>query len=247
MKLKGRLVQVKALTGSQRDAMLALMHRHYENVNPASFAADLAEKQWVILLTDAQTEKLCGFSTQVLLDVTVAGKPVQALFSGDTIVDRDHWGDQALAHVWGRFALSLIDRRGGAELYWFLISKGYKTYRFLPLFFREFYPRWDHQTPTWAQAVLDALSRHKYPATYDAVAGVVRADGSQDRLRPGLAELTAERLCDPHVRFFAERNPGHAGGDELCCLAPLTRANFTRAAYRVIGPEAVTLAQEVGA
>jgi hypothetical protein len=38
------------------------------------------------------------------------------------------------------------------------------------------------------------------------------------------------------VRFFIERNPGHARGDELCCLAPLTRENFTRAAYRTIGP-----------
>jgi len=46
------------------------------------------------------------------------------------------------------------------------------------------------------------------------------------------------------VRFFVERNPGHACGDELCCLAPLTRANFTPAAHRVIGPEPVSV--EVG-
>jgi hypothetical protein len=44
-----------------------------------------------------------------------------------------------------------------------------------------------------------------------------------------------DRLRDPFVRFFVERNPGHARGDALCCLAPLTRANFTPAAYRVIG------------
>ena len=165
------------------------------------------------------------------------GRPVQVLFSGDTIVDRQSWGDSALAHVWGRLALSLIDRHAGAELYWFLISKGYKTYRFLPLFFHEFYPRHDRPTPAWARTVLDALGRHKFPSAYDATSGVIRADGPKDRLRPGVAELTLERLRDPHVRFFAERNPGHARGDELCCLAPLTRANFTSAAYRVIGPE----------
>jgi hypothetical protein len=64
---------------------------------------------------------------------------------------------------------------------------------------------------------------------------VVRAHAHQYRLRSGVADLSPERLRDRHVRFFAERNPGHSGGDELCCLAPLTRANFTRAAYRVIG------------
>jgi hypothetical protein len=59
-------------------------------------------------------------------------------------------------------------------------------------------------------------------------------------LRSGVAEITEQRLRDPHVRFFAERNPGHASGDELCCIAPLTRENFTPAAYRVIGSTPVS-------
>jgi hypothetical protein len=40
------------------------------------------------------------------------------------------------------------------------------------------------------------------------------------------------------VRFFLERNPHYDRGDELCCLAPLTQENFTRAAYRVINASA---------
>src|SRR5688572_15306387 len=239
MRLEGRLANVTDLSGAEREAMFALMDRHYENVNPATFAADLVAKSWVILLCDPETGALCGFSTQVILEVTVLDRPVRALFSGDTIVDRERWGDSALAHVWGRLALSLIDRYEGADLYWLLISKGYKTYRFLPLFFHEFYPRHDRPTPAWAHAVLYALARHKFPVAYDPATGIVRADGRKDRLRPGVAELTGERLRDPHVRFFAERNTGHAQGDELCCLAPLTRANFTSAAFRVIGPEPV--------
>jgi hypothetical protein len=237
MKLKGLLVPTAALTDAQREEMFALMCGHYENVTRPAFGADLAEKRWVILLLDPQIEAVCGFSTQRLLEVGVAGRPVTALFSGDTIVARDLWGDSALAHVWGRLALSLIDSLPGAELYWFLISKGYKTYRFLPLFFHEFYPRHDAPTPAWARAVTDALGAHKFPGAYDPAAGVVRGGPGKDRLRPGVADLTSERLRDPHVRFFAGRNPGHARGDELCCLAPLTRANFTAAAYRVIGTE----------
>jgi hypothetical protein len=236
MRLKGLLVPAVAVTRAQRDEMYALMDRHYENVTRAAFATDLAEKQWVILLLDPQTEAVCGFSTQVLLAAEVEGRPVKALFSGDTIVDRDRWGDPALAHVWGRLALTLIDSLPAAEMYWFLITKGYKTYRFLPLFFHEFFPRHDRPTPQAVRAVIDALGRHKYPGRYDAGAGVVRAAPGGDRLRPGVADLTPERLRDPHVRFFAGRNPGHAGGDELCCLAPLTRVNFTPTAYRVIGP-----------
>jgi hypothetical protein len=54
-------------------------------------------------------------------------------------------------------------------------------------------------------------------------------------LRSGISDVTPQRLCDPHVRCFARRNPRWSLGDELCCLAPLTRENFTRAAWRVIG------------
>jgi hypothetical protein len=239
MRLNGLLVPAAAVTRAQRGEMFALMDRHYENVTPAGFAADLAEKRWVILLLDPQTEAVCGFSTQMTLDVRVEGRPVTALFSGDTIVDRDRWGDGALARVWGCLALTLIDAAGGGELYWFLLSKGYKTYRFLPVFFHEFYPRHDAPTPPWAAAVIGALGRHKYPGRYDPANGVVRGGPGQDRLRSGIADVTSARLADPDVRHFAARNPGHAQGDELCCVAPLTRANFTPAAYRAIGPEPV--------
>lgn len=244
MKLVARVVAAAEVTPVQRDRMFDLMDRHYLNVRRDTFEADLAEKDWVIQLFDSAGAGLCGFSTQVLLNVGVAGRCVRALFSGDTIVDRDHWGDSALASAWGRFALSIINSLPSAELYWFLISKGYKTYRFLPLFFREFYPRHDVPTPGAARAVLDALAQGRYPDCYDAASGVVRAAPGKDRLREGVADLTPGRLLDPHVRFFAERNPGHARGDELCCLAPLTRANFTRAAYRVIGPEPVAAGAE---
>jgi hypothetical protein len=221
--------------------MFALMQRHYENVHRDVFEADLTEKEWVILLWDTATGALCGFSTQIVLNADVDGGAVKALFSGDTIIDRDHWGDPALPHVWGRFALALIDSLVGVELYWFLMSKGYKTYRFLPLFFHEFYPRVGVSTPARVRKVIDALAGGRCGAAYEPHTGVVRAGPGKDRLRPGVADLTPERLRDRHVRFFAERNPDHAQGAELCCLAPLTRGNFTRAAYRVIGPEPAAL------
>jgi hypothetical protein len=235
MRLAARVTSVADLTPPQRDAMFLLMERHYENVHRAVFEADLAEKKWVILVSDPLGDRLCGFSTQGVRDVHVAGRPVKALFSGDTIISREHWGDHALSHTWGRLALSLIDAYADAELYWFLISQGYKTYRFLPVFFHEYYPRYDAETPAWARGVLDAVARAGYHEEYDAEAGVVRATSWQYRLREGLAEVTPGRLKNPHVRFFHFRNPGHTRGDELCCLAPLRRENFTPAAYRVIG------------
>jgi hypothetical protein len=235
MRLTAKLVNVAEVTSLERAEMFALMDEHYGNVHRHLFEADLAEKRWVILVCQPASGRLCGFSTQTVLDAQAAGRPIKALFSGDTIIHREYWGDRALSQIWGRLALALIDAHPDEEWYWFLISQGYKTYRFLPVFFHEFYPRHDTLTPGRVRVVLDALARGRYPDEYDAPSGIIRATHLQYRLREGLAEVTAERLRDPHVRFFHARNPGHTRGDELCCLAPLTRANFTPAAYRVIG------------
>jgi hypothetical protein len=237
MTLMGQVLSRDLVSASRREEMFALMDRYYEGVDRGAFFVDMDEKHWVIVLRDLRSDAVCGFSTQMLLDVDVGGRAVKAVFSGDTIIAPEHWGDNTLARLWGRLALRLIEELDSQELYWFLISKGYKTYRFLPLFFHEFYPRHETKTPPWAQDVIHSLGRYKYPALYDAAHGVIRATDGKDRLRAEVAPLTAARLRDPHVRFFATRNPGHARGEELCCIAPLTRANFTSAAYRVIGSE----------
>jgi hypothetical protein len=124
-----------------------------------------------------------------------------------------------------------------------LITKGYRTYRFLPVYFREFYPRYDVATPAWETTLMDALGKHKFGPAYDRVSRIVRATPASYRLRNGCDELTTERLADPHVRFFAARNPGHAAGDELCCLAPLREDNFSPVARRLIRSH--SLAQQV--
>ena len=231
-KLAARIQPALDLTQSEREAMYALMAEHYANVTPERFAADLAEKQWVLQIHDAGGD-LRGFSTQMMLSTTHEGRPIRALFSGDTIVHREDWGQTALMQQWGRFALRLMDHFAGEQLYWFLISKGYKTYRFLPVFFHEYYPRYDRSTPAEIQTLIRKLAWAKFGNALNEQ-GVIQAEPNGCRLLPGVAEITTGRLQDPHVRFFQERNPQHALGDELCCLAPLTPANFTAAAYRVI-------------
>jgi hypothetical protein len=188
---------------------------------------------------------LCGFSTQRLLPVSMSARRVIVVFSGDTVVDREHWGTTALPIAWGRLAFSVIEQYPEAELYWYLISKGYRTYRFLPLFFREFYPRHNVNTPTSVRDVIDAVAQAKFPERYDAAGGVIRATPTSDRLRPDLGEVTEARLRDPDIDFFHRLNPGHAHGDELCCLAPLTRENFSLPARRLINSQRFIL-QTVG-
>ncbi len=234
MTLAARIIPPAALSSTDRDAMYALMDRHYENMRRPQFEADLAEKDWVILLADEPTGSVCGFSTQRLITVEVDGRPVRCVFSGDTIIDREHWGSGALATAFGKLACHWIEQFPNDELFWYLISKGFRTYRVLTVYFREFFPRFDAETPADLRRIVDAVSLSRFPERYDWKRGVVKAKPDSDRLRPGVGDVTPERLLDPHVKFFEERNPGHVDGDELCCIARLRRDNFSAIAQKLI-------------
>ena len=237
MNLIGKLVRITEIDAHRRDQMYAMMDSYYENTDRATFDADLNEKDWVIEIADSSSNELRGFSTQVLMHQQVEGRSVLALFSGDTIVDRDQRGQQQLFQISGWLLRRLLGAYPEDELYWFLISKGYKTYRFLPLFFREYYPRPAVATPPKFSSVIDALASRLSATRYDRQTGVLRAGLGACQLRQGVADITEERLRNEHVRFFANANPGHAQGDELCCIAPVSEGNFTRAALRAMGPE----------
>ena len=135
-----------SLDEAERREMFALFRRYYEAASYGRFLADLADKTSVLLLRD-EGGAVCGFSTLALYERAFAGSPLRVLFSGDTVVDERHWGQQALAFAWLRLAGEIKAERPQTPLYWFLISKGHRTYRYLSAFSREFYPAPGRATP----------------------------------------------------------------------------------------------------
>ena len=234
MPLVGTVITPAELPREQRDRMYELMAEHFDDVHRHTFERDLAEKQWAVILRDGQTGAIQGFSTLMMVEVEIEGQPIKAVFSGDTIVHRDYWGESELASVWGTFVLSLAESHRGTPFYWFLISKGFRTYKFLPLYFRDYWPRHDAPTPGFEDQLLRELCEAKFPGRYDADTGVIRFAGLKDRLREDLAEVSEGRLKDPAVRFFLERNPSYAEGGELACVAALHPDNLQPVAKRVL-------------
>src|SRR5262249_443466 len=155
------------------------------------------------------------------LAANIDGQDVVAFFSGDTIIALEYWGDSLLARLWSRTVFAeaelIMAARPSVRVYWYLICSGYRTWRFLPVFFREFWPNLNGPTPSHAQNILDTLGRKKFGSHYIRGSGIVRFP-SATPLRGGVSDVTEERLADPQVAFFARMNPGHAAGDELACL-----------------------------
>lgn len=232
--LDGEVAKISALREDQTEEMYRLMASYYDNVSRGTFQRDLSEKRDVILLKDSIDGSIKGFSTLMLLEQTVDGSSITALFSGDTIIDKEYWGTNELPKWWGRYAFSLIDEMPDKELYWFLMSKGYKTYRFLPVFFNEFYPRRDVEFPEREKRILDTFAYSKFPKCYNAETGIISFGGKKDHLKQGVADIDESRMKNSDIRYFVERNPNWEQGDELACLIRLRKDNFNRMAHRVI-------------
>jgi len=235
MRLRGELLSVKGLTGMQKGRMRQLLDQYFQHITPDCFEHDLNEKDWVIVLTDVESGKIQGFSTQKLIRATVSGVPVRGIFSGDTIIDKGFWGGTELVKKWFELVFSLLEKDKDAKLYWFLISMGYKTHRFLPVYFYEFYPRFNKASPVHERSIMDTFSRIKFPDHYNADTGIIHFDRTAACLRKKYAEIPEHKLRDPHIRFFKEINPLFGSGDELVCLAELSHNNLKPIVHKLMG------------
>lgn len=219
------LRRVATLTAVERDQLFQLLGEHFQGVERRQFDLDLDEKPWVFVVSDRETGEPVGFSTLMRLDTTVDGEPVVALFSGDTVIRPEYANDRQFIRAIGQLLFSTAAELPESRVYFLLLTCTYRSYRFLPGFFREYYPRRELPTPVAIQQLMGALTRLKFPNEYDATAGVVRpahvTPVREDRVpQPGRHE------SDPDVEFFLAANPGYAQGHFLVCLTPLGDDNL---------------------
>jgi hypothetical protein len=224
-RLTHQILDPASLTRERRDEVFALFSRCYDCVNEETFQRDLEAKTSIILLSD-EAGGLVGFSTQQVYEWELSGEPIRIIYSGDTVIDPASWGSQELAKAWCRVAAAAMLGPRTTRTFWFLISKGCRTYLYLPLFFRHFIPGvGEAGAPNEWKGLLDELAIHKFGEAYDKRTGLIRFPASRGQLIPELATVPVSRRDDPHVAFFLERNPDYTKGVELACLAEVSLEN----------------------
>lgn len=219
------------LAADERAELHALLATHFDGVTDEQFARDLDAKDWVLRIR--RDGRLVGFTTLQVSRATVDGSTFNLVYSGDTIMAPEAWGSPVLARAWIAMVRRIQGERIDEPWYWLLLSSGFRTYRFLPVFWREFWPRFDAPTPADVARRMAHLARARFAAEFDEAAGVVRFARPQ-RLRPELVDIPDGKRVDPHVEFFLARNPGHVRGDELVCFASLGDDNLTAAGQRMV-------------
>jgi hypothetical protein len=228
MKLKASTISIDKLTKVERTQLLELFVKYYDNVTPDNFYLDLDKKDRIILLRDKHTKKIKGFSTIKKIHVETGGRDIYALFSGDTIIDSDYWGQAALGVEFVKNLMRIKLNHPTHEVYWFLISKGFKTYLLLAKNFKNFYPRYNIVTPPEMRALIEKLAMQIYPEHFDRQTQIIKVGGVLYKLKKQIAPIGERERQIPDINFFDQMNPNWQQGDELCCIGHFDLGFFTK-------------------
>lgn len=232
--LRTSIASASSVSKETRARMYGIFSNYYAATSYDQFASDLRAKTFALLLHD-ERGVLRGFSTLELTRARVFGEQLRVVFSGDTIIERAYWGTQALAFAWLRHIGGEIASEPDVPTYWLLTVKGHRTYRYLPAFGREFTPDWRRPADPRLEKLKHELARRRFADAYDPETGLVKFAASRGHLAPEWASVEPREMARPDVRFFLERNPGYARGDELVCLCRLSEDNMrplTRRLFR---------------
>ena len=229
-RLSGRIIRMCDVRPCQSESLYELFVQYYRSVDRGTFQRDQSAKDWLLLLLD-ERGIVRGFSTAVVHELDLNGWRIRAVFSGNTIIDHRFWGEQELVRTFGGLLADLKRQAPETPLYWYLVCSGYRTYMFLPLFCRDFYPRYDRATPPLAQGLIDRLGTMTFPEEYRD--GVIHVRRPRECLLPELAIPTPAKLRNPHVHFFMSRNPGYFRGNELVCVAEFSAENTKGLLHRI--------------
>ncbi|TNE99299.1 MAG: hypothetical protein EP326_08405 [Deltaproteobacteria bacterium] len=219
-RLEARTIPLEMLSEKQINEMFNVYHKYYASVTKEVFVSDLSNKNHVIVLTDKIDGEIKGFSTILDYHFLLGGKKVKGVFSGDTIIEKEYWGGSALQMAFIMYMFKEKLKRPFSPLYWFLISKGYKTYLLMANNFVEHYPRFEEQTPTEKKSIMDKFATELYPQNYDPTSGLIKFEGIHDHLKGDVAPITDDmKIKNERIKFFSETNNSWEVGTELVCLA----------------------------
>lgn len=227
-KLTTRITRPQALSAAEIELLFQLYATYYGGTDSTLFGHDLASKDHLLLLLD-EAHHVRGFSTLQLLCCQHQNTPIRAVFSGDTIIDHRFWGEQTLPLAWCRLVGQIKAQAPDIPLYWLLIVKGDRTYRYLNVFSKSYYPNRRHATPSETQDLINHLASQRFGQHYQPQTGLVHYPQSRGHLKSPWLNTPGNNL---EAQFFAQQNPHHAQGDELVCLTLLEETNLRSFALR---------------
>lgn len=220
-----------ALTPRELDEIWALTDRYVET--DRAVYEDKLRSLPEVGLWRARSGMLVGLVSLDVHRVEWHGRTSVIFFTSSVVIDERHRGRNLVLRTGLRAFLREKLRHPWQRAFWFFDSFSYKSYVILPRNLGAFWPRRDRTTPADVARFIDFLASRRYGDAWSPATGIVRSSGRK-RLRVATAPIDAAQRADPDVRFFEQANPGHADGDMLVCLVPLSFRNLAGAVVRAL-------------
>lgn len=225
-----QVLETSSLSAQEWDEVWALTDEFYD-VEREYAEAELRRRQTIALFR--MNGALLGMACINVFPSKFRGRRI-AVINTTHVLIRENWRGMNLLQKLGFTTfLRTRTRYPFRPIYWFFDSFSYKSYLLLPRNFRRFWPRYDEPTPEPRAALMDQLATELYGPAWRPSRGVAVRSG-QKRMRPSAAPLALTPDSSPDLQFFASANPGHAEGDMLICLCPLTIGNWFAVARRAL-------------
>jgi hypothetical protein len=217
-----RVIKTLELTPHDWDDIWLLTSEFFD-VERAYAEAELRRRQSIAMFR--MDEALLGMAAIDIYPEEFRGRSIAVISTGHVLI-REHWRGRGLVQKLGASTFLATRLRFPLRpIYWFFETFSYKPYLLLPRNFNIFWPRHDQPTPETEAALIDQLATRTYGPAWRPARGVAVRSGRK-RLRATAAPLELGTGAAPELRFFASVNPGHAEGDMLVCLCPLTASNW---------------------
>jgi hypothetical protein len=196
--------------------------QYYHNANLHNFVTDMGKKTGVIILQEKNTKKIIGFSTWTELDITTNGKKSIGIFSGDTVVEKEYWGNKELQKTFVKQLLKTKIKNPQTSVFWLLISKGYKTYLLLTNNFPKHYPS-HKRNNIKLESIVDEYCEQLYADAYNKDNRLLNFGDNYQYLKDDVAEITPHMTDENlEIRHFTKLNPSWQQGTELPCVGEVS-------------------------
>ncbi len=222
------------ITVQELKRMYGIYQKYYANTRYEIFERDFLEKTGVFFIIEPKNNQIVGFSTVMERDFIVDGKARHAFFSGDTIIEKEYWGNRALTRAMFRYIISFKFRHPRTPIYWILISKGFKTYLLLANNYYSYYPHYGEKNAHLKDFV-ESYCKEYFSEYYNHETGLLNFGEDYQPLKADVAPITHDmRENNTKIAFFEDKNPTWVDGTELPCIGELRWSDLYRYVNRFL-------------
>ena len=185
-----------------------------------------------------QDGELVGLVTVDIWPCEFQGVKTVALYTGNAWYHPDFRGRNLSQSLALRCFLEIKRRYPRHRCYWIFGSSNYKSYLLMLKNCRQFWPRYDRETPAWELGYLRLMAEHFYHHTWeDGAYGVIPSEAERSFM-PNDTTIPPALFSDPHIQFYQAVNPDYLRGAKLICGASFDAATLSivlgRALTRIV-------------